>query len=68
MEKPMQFSVFLIDLMKSVIKQEDLVNEKTTEFIAQVGKEIDRCKIKDEPTAELEYLYDTALWLKSEVL
>ena len=68
MNNIIQLSAFLIDLMKSVIKKEDLVNEKATEFIAQVGKEIDRCKVNNQPTAELEYIYDTALWLKSEVL
>lgn len=68
MNTTLQLSAFLIDLMKSVILKEDLVNEKATEFISQVGKEIDRCKVNNQPTAELEYLQETALWLKSEVL
>lgn len=68
MDNTNQFSVFLIDLMKSIIKKEDLVIEKSTEFITQVGKEIDRCKVNNEPTDTLEYLYDTALWLKSDIL
>lgn len=68
MDKTKQFSFFLIDLMKSIIKKEDMISEKTTEFISQVGKEIDRCKVNDLPTDELEYLYNIAIWLKSEVL
>lgn len=68
MDKTNQLSVFLIDLMKSVIKKEPLVNEKATEFISQVGKEIDRSKVNNEPTETLEYLYDTAMWLKCDII
>lgn len=68
MNNTIQLSVFLIDLMKSIIKKEDLVNEKATELLTQIGKELDRCKVNGEPTSELEYLYDTTLWLKSEIL
>lgn len=68
MDKTKQLSFFLIDLMKSAIKKEDLLKEKTSELILQIGKEIDLCKVNNEPTAELEYLYETALWLKSEII
>ncbi len=68
MNRTLELATFLIDLMKSAITKDELVNEKTTEFISQVGKEIDRCKVDNQPTAELEYLYETALWLKSEVI
>lgn len=68
MDKTKQLSFFLIDLMKSAIKKEDLLKEKTSELILQIGKETDRCKVNNEPTAELEYLYETALWLKSEII
>lgn len=68
MDSTKQLAFFLIDLMKSVIKKEELTKEKATEFITQVGKEIDRCKVNNEPTAELEYIYETVLWLKSEVI
>ena len=68
MDKTKQLSFFLIDLMKSAINQEDLLLEKASELILQIGKEIDRCKVNNEPTSELEYLYETAMWLKSDVL
>ena len=68
MDKTKQLSFFLIDLMKSAINQEALLQEKASELILQIGKEIDRCKVNNEPTAELEYLYETALWLKSDIL
>lgn len=68
MDKTKQLSFFLIDLMKSAINQEALLPEKASELLLQIGKEIDRCKVNNEPTAELEYLYETALWLKSDIL
>lgn len=63
-----QLSFFLIDLMKSAILEEPLIVEKANELLLQTGKEIDRCKVNNQPTAELEYIYETALWLKSEVI
>lgn len=59
---------FLTDLMKSIIKKEDLLMEKTDELIRRTGIIIDRYKVENRQTDELEYIYDTALWLKSEVL
>ena len=63
-----RLSFFTIDLMKSAIKKETLLGDKSTELILQIGKEIDRCKVNNEPTDELEYLYETVLWLKSEII
>ena len=63
-----QLSFFLIDLMKSAILEEPLIVEKANELLLQIGKEIDRCKVNNQPTAELEYIYETALWLKSEII
>lgn len=63
-----QLSFFLIDLMKSAILKEPLITEKANELLLQTGKEIDRCKVNNQSTAELEYIYETALWLKSEVI
>ena len=68
MDKTKQLSFFLIDLMISAIEKETLISEKATEFISQIGKELDRCKVNNMPTDELEYLYETAVWLKSEVI
>lgn len=65
MEK--QLSYYLIDLMKSYIKKEDLLSEKSSEIVLQIGTAIDRAKVANQPTAELEYLYETAVWLKGEI-
>ncbi len=63
-----QLSFFLIDLMKSVINNEDNLIGKADELLLQTGKEIDRCKVNNQPTAEIEYIYDIILWLKSEII
>lgn len=67
MENTKQISFFLIDLMKSTIKKEDLLNEKSRELLLQIGKELDRCKVNNQPTVEVEYLHETALWLNDYI-
>lgn len=59
---------FLTDLMKSAIRKEDLLSEKTDELLRKTGIILDRFKVENRPTDEIEYIYDTILWLKSEVL
>ena len=59
---------FLTDLMKSIIRKEDLLSEKTDELLRKTGIILDRFKVENRPTDEIEYIYDTILWLKSEVL
>jgi hypothetical protein len=54
--------------MKSVIRKEDLLSEKTDELLRKTGIILDRFKVENRPTDEIEYIYDTILWLKSEVL
>lgn len=67
MENTKQISFFLIDLMKSVIEKESSLSEKSRELLLQTGKELDRCKVNNQPTAEIEYLYETALWLNEQI-
>lgn len=62
-----QLSFFTIDLMKSLIKGEENLSGKARELLLQTGKEFDRCKVNNEPTSEIEYLYDTALWLSEQI-
>ena len=62
-----QLSFFLIDLMKSAVLKEPLIAEKVNELLLQTGKEFDRCKVNNEPTGEIEYIYDTALWLSEQI-
>lgn len=59
---------FLTDLMASVIKNEPQTAEKAQELIRKTGIIIDGYKVKERNTAELEYIYETALWLKSEII
>ena len=67
MTTELHLSTYLIDLMKSYINKEDLLSEKSSEIVLQIGTAIDRAKVANQPTAELEYLYETALWLKGEI-
>ena len=62
-----KLSYYLIDLMKSYINKEGLLKEKASELILQIGTATDRAKIAEQPTDELEYLYETALWLNSKI-
>ena len=59
---------FLTDLLKSVIRNENQLMEKTDELLRKTGIILDRFKVENRPTDEMEYIYDTLLWLKSEVL
>lgn len=59
---------FLTDLMASVIKNEGQTSEKAQELIRRAGIILDRFKVENRPTAELEYIYETALWLKTEII
>ena len=67
MDNIKQLSFFTIDLMKSLINGEENLSEKAREILLQTGKEFDRCKVNNEPTSEIEYLYDTALWLSEQI-
>ena len=67
MDNIKQLSFFTIDLMKSLINGEENLSEKARELLLQTGKEFDGCKVNNEPTSEIEYLYDTALWLSEQI-
>lgn len=62
-----QLSFFAIDLMKSLINGEENLSGKARELLLQTGKVFDRCKVNNEPTSEIEYLYDTTLWLSEQI-
>lgn len=62
-----QLSFFTIDLMKSAINHDENLSGKARELLLQTGKEFDRCKVNNEHTSEIEYLYDTALWLSEQI-
>lgn len=67
MDNIKQLSFFTIDLMKSTINHDENLSGKARELLLQTGKEFDRCKVNNEPTSEIEYLYDTALWLSEQI-
>lgn len=54
---------FLIDLMKSVMNDEADVKDKADVLLFEIGRQL-----VNEPTADLEYLYDTTKWLQDEII
>ena len=58
---------FLIDLMKSYINGEVPLNDKADVLIFEIGRQLVNCNARNEPTPDLEYLYDTAKWLQSKI-
>lgn len=58
---------FLIDLMKSVMECETGVEDKADVLLFEIGRQLVNCNANNEPTTDLEYLYDTTKWLQSEI-
>lgn len=54
----------MIDLLKQQISIGIVNDNDVSALLLGLGKEIDRCRVYNEPSAELERLYDDALWLK----
>ena len=59
---------FLIDLMKSVLNDESGVEDKADVLLFEIGRQLVNCNARNEPTADLEYLYDTTQWLLKDVI
>lgn len=58
----------MIDLLKRQISIGKVNDNEVSALLLSLGKEIDRCRVYNEPNAELERLYDDALWLKCETI
>lgn len=58
----------IIDLLKQEISIGKVNGNEVSALLLSLGKEIDRCRVYNEPSAELEMLYDNALWLKCEMV
>ena len=58
----------MIDLLKQQISIGIVNDNDVSALLLGLGKEIDRCRVYNEPSAELERLYDDALWLKCETI
>jgi hypothetical protein len=54
----------MIDLLKQQISSGKVNDNEVSALLLALGKEIDRCKVYNKPNAELESLYEDALWLK----
>lgn len=58
----------MIDLLKRQISIGKVNDNEVSALLLSLGKEIDRCRVYNEPSAELEILYADALWLKCETI
>ena len=57
----------MIDLLKRQISIGKANDNEVSALLLSLGKEIDRCRVYNKPSEELERLYDDALWLKCEI-
>lgn len=58
----------MIDLLKQQISIGKVSDNEVSVLLLSLGKEIDRCRVYNEPSAELERLYNDALWLKCKTI
>lgn len=58
----------MIGLLKQQISIGKVNDNEVSALLLSLSKEIDRCRVYNEPSAELEKLYDDALWLKCETI
>lgn len=57
----------MIDLLKQQVLIGKANDNEVSALLLSLGKEIDRCKVYNKPSAELEKIYNDALWLKCEI-
>lgn len=53
----------MIETLKHQICSGRVSDNEVSALLLGLGKEIDRCKVYNQPYAELEALYDDALWI-----
>lgn len=56
-----------IQYLKMKIQSEPLSWQEVSDFALGIAKEIDRCKVRNEPCIILEKLYNEAIWLQCEL-
>lgn len=44
------------------------VEDKAEVLLFEIGRQLESCNSRNEPTTDLEYLYDTTKWLKDDVI
>lgn len=57
-----------VQYLKKKIQNEPISEQEVSAFALDVAKEIDRCKVNQEPSLVWERLYEEVIWLKSEIL
>lgn len=56
-----------VQYLKRKIQDEPISEQEVSGFALDIAKEIDRCKVNQEPCLVLERLYEEAMWLKCEL-
>lgn len=62
------YSRIVIDLMKDALAHRDVSAQKLADAQKQLAYELDRRKVNNLSTDEIQRLYDDVLWLRSEIL
>ena len=56
-----------VQYLKKKIRNEPLSGQEISDFAIDIAKELDRCKVNQEPSLVWERLYEEVLWLKCEI-
>lgn len=59
--------ITLVRYLKKKIQNEHISYDGVSAFATDIAKEIDRCKVKKEPSVVWERLYEEVIWLKMEL-
>lgn len=62
-----EYYIKMIDLLKQQITSGKVNDGDISALLLKLGKDIDRCKVNQEPCLALERLYEEVMWLKCEV-
>lgn len=63
-----EHSRLVIDLMKDALAHRDVSAETLADAQKQLAYELDRRKVNNRSTDEIQRLYDDVLWLRTETL
>ena len=58
----------VIDTLKDALAHRDVSAQKLADAQKQLAYELDRRKVNNRSTDEIQRLYDDVLWLRSEIL
>ena len=57
----------VIDTLKDALAHRDVSAEMLADVQKQLGFELDRCKVYNRSTDEIQRLYDDVLWLRANL-